>query len=630
MLFFLRKRKQPHLPDQASASNAPQAEQVDPDSGSFHEEQGMLRHIQDRLSQLAGSTENEFLTIGARLQDFHARSAQIGGASTTVTDQVGGIEIREAIGELGEIIDRMGAFLSLVERETAQSSLTLKNILQMIAGVDEPLAGFKKIMKVLHVLGTSTKIESARLGPLGEGFNSLADDVENLAVQINDKSVRIMGENVALSGKIRETLTRMSDLETARREDVYLVLDRTRSSLKMISDLHRKCAEVAAAVAASSGEVSRNISEVVTALQIHDITRQQLEHVQEALIDLDSRLEPGQSASAGMGIPYPSTVELAGEVFGVCRLQSAQLVHARDGLTVAVTGIVLNLQGLADKGRAMARWTREMIDVADGAGGSFFIELERNLSPVVALLAESVAANRNLTQAVDSVAATVGEISLFVNDIETIGEEIKLIALNSQVKAARTGAEGAALGVLAEAIQRLSVDACVQTTAVTDTLRDITRATEALSGGEAADASTGELDVEALADRLKGLIESIRGMNDGVMVTLAQTDDAAQELSSDIENTTYGITVQGTVTTAVEGITEALEQIMTQARVIAPEAATIDLAALGGRYTMQSERLIHASILQGNEAGGQLYAAGTEPGETGGDDDGLGDNVELF
>jgi hypothetical protein len=153
----------------------------------------------------------------------------------SVTDKVGGEEIRQDISALGDIIGRMGDYLTLMNGEGEQSSMTLRTILQMIAGVDKPLAGFKKIMKVLHVLGTSTKIESARLGQLGMGFYNLADDVENLAVQINDKSTRIMGENVSLSCKIRETLARMSDIEADQRDDVLLVLNKTRSSLDMIT-----------------------------------------------------------------------------------------------------------------------------------------------------------------------------------------------------------------------------------------------------------------------------------------------------------------------------------------------------------------------------------------------------------
>lgn len=633
MLFFKKKYRPLQLPAAVSAAAASQGERDELDRSCFQKLQTSLRLQQDRLQKLSGSTEDEFLGIGARLQEFYTRTVEIGTASVAVTDQVGGEEIQANIRELGDIIDRMDHFLIHLKAEAELSSISLRETLLMIARVDEPLAGFKKIMKVLHVLGTSTKIESARLGLLGASFHNVADDVENLAVQINDKSARIMAENVSLSGKIKQTLARMNEIEAAQNEDVSLVLDRTRTSLEMITGVHRKCAEVAAAIAASSNEVSRNIYEIVTSMQFHDITRQQLEHVQEALCSLESRLA-AQAGSEVTCFASSTSGEMAGEVYGVCQLQAAQLLHARDLLTKAVSGIVVNLTGLADKGRGIALQTRGMIGVADGAGDSFFVEIEKSLRPVIELLIKSTAANRNMAGAVGSVAATVGEIAIFVNDIEMIGEEIKLIALNSQVKAALTGDEGAALGVLAEAIQRLSIDACAQTAAVTDTLHEITRVTEDLLAGVSVETGSAEMDIEAMAGRLKRLIESIRAMNDSVMATLAQSDASVQALSSDIDSATVGITVHHEVSAEVISIAAELERITEQARESAPEAAATDLAALSGRYTMQSERQIHASVTGAaavllTESAGQSRQAPAAL-VTGEEDSALGDNVEFF
>jgi methyl-accepting chemotaxis protein len=634
MLFSLKKREMPQLPYAVTDAHDTHIDLSEFDSSRLYEVQATLKLQQERLQMLSGSTENEFLAIGARLQDFYMRSSEISKASAAVTDQMSGEEIQQNIRELGSIIDRMGDFLSLIEGEADQSSMTLRKTLQMIAEVDKPLAGFKKIMKVLNVLGISTKIESARLGDLGTGFHNLAEDVKNLAVQIDEKSSRIMGENVSLSCKIRETLARVSDIEAHQRKDVRLILDKTRSSLEMINGVHRKCSEVASAIASASGDVSRNISEIVTSMQFHDIVRQQLEHVQEALRDLEQWLSSDHARNNGMSRTAASGIEMAGEVFGVCRLQSAQLIHARDELHGAVTGIVQNLNSLACKGLGVAQQTREMIGAADGAGDSIFIEIEKGLAPVVGLLGKSAAANRNMTQAVWSVAETVNEISTFVVDIEAIGENIKLIAMNAQVKAAHTGVEGAALGVLAEAIQRLSVDACLQTAAVTDTLREITRVTEALSGDAALETCAGELDVEVMTGRLKGLIDSVRTMNESVMAVLAQSDSAVWELSNDIGSATGGIMVHVTVAAEIQGINEDLDLVMTQARKIAPEAATSNLAALSGRYTMHSERAIHASLADAaaaaltgsatlNMDAPATAAAGEEESE-------LGYNVELF
>jgi methyl-accepting chemotaxis protein len=275
-----------------------------------------------------------------------------------------------------------------------------------------------------------------------------------------------------------------------------------------------------------------------------------------------------------------------------------------------------------------------MVRVADGAGDSLFTEIERSLAPVVGLLAKSAAANYNLARAIDSVAETVAQISTFVIDIEAIGEEIKLIALNSQIKAALTGDEGAGLGVLAEAIQCLSVDACAQATAIACTLREITWVTEELSRGAARETHTGELSVETMAGCLKTIIDSIRAMNDGVMATLAQSDAAAQDLSHDIESATGGIMTHGVITAEVDGIIGELDKIMAQAHRISPEAAMADLAALSARYTMHSERKIHAAFTGLGTA--DLCESALQNGETmtllvsGVEESELGNNVELF
>ena len=68
MLFSQRKGKTPQLPEAASATNILHGEPVELDWASLHEVQATLRVQQERLHQLAGSTECEFLAIGARLQ----------------------------------------------------------------------------------------------------------------------------------------------------------------------------------------------------------------------------------------------------------------------------------------------------------------------------------------------------------------------------------------------------------------------------------------------------------------------------------------------------------------------------------------------------------------------------------
>lgn len=587
---------------------------------------GMLVSLGERLQFLNGSTEEEFLAIGARLHDFYARAGEIERTSRRVTDLILGEEIGRDMGALQEILDRIADYLSHAERETEESTRTLDTILGFIDHVDDSLDGFRKIIKNLHMLSTAVKIESARLGEGAAGFTTLADDVERLSVSIKEKSADIIGEKETLARMIGETLSRVTTLEAEQRANARLILDRTRHSIATLTGIHGRCSAAAALVSSHSAEVAEGIGEVVTSLQFHDITRQQIEHVSEAMDELCALL--------GDRSADPSST--AAEVADVCGLQVAQLSHARDELVTAVERIVDNLRAIARKETRMSDETREMAGTADGAGDSFFAEMERDMGRVAEVLSENAAANHNLVSAMGSVVASVRDIADFVTAIEEIGSEIELIALNSQVKAANTGEGGAALGVLAEAIQHLSVEARARTGAVSDTLRKVTEVTESLSSGFDATAGTIATEVNSLIAELKGLLSSVRGVNGQLLSLLGSMDGEVQALSRDIDGATSTVGVHQTVAGVIGEAIAGLDEVVREVRPLVPAAAAgvqeRRLRELVERYTMHSERKVHETIVGRGSAkrAGAASAGFATPAAVAASDDGFGDNVELF
>ena len=586
-----------------------------------------LERMNERLSDVAGTTEDEFLAIGARLQEFYRRAGEISEMSTEMAAQVTGAEINEAIRGLQEITARMGDYLTRKELETEKSAQTLNEILLLLDRAAGPLSGFKKINKSLRMLGISTKIESARLGQSAAGFETLANDVTQLSIQVSDKAGTILEQKDALSAIIRQTLAQVLTLGGEQRRQVRGILDKTRLSLTTLTDVNERCSLAAAAISAASAEVSQNIGEVVMSMQFHDIVRQQIEHVAEALDELRGRLDD-REGSAGQ----------AEDAGAVCELQSAQLRHAGAELDTAVQRIVENLREIAAKEARMAEGTREMAGVADQTGSSFLTEMEDDLAVVAAVLGQSSETNRTLAVAMNTVVGTVGEIAGFVGDIENVGEEIELIALNAQVKAALTGEEGAALGVLAEAIQRLSVDAITQTSAVSGTLKLITEATDGLSSSADADVSELDGEVQVMVDSLTGLLKSLQRVNEKLDNCLSTVKETVQSLCTDIEHATTGITAHQKVSRVLSEVVGELSGVVSEARRLAPAGFGLEsaegLQRLAERYTMHSERKIHASIFNGGSVvmptAGAVPLTGEQADMPPGESDGFGDNVELF
>ncbi len=626
-LSFLRRfNLSSHLPsaDFDSSSTAP----VDELSITSHfgEWNGRLSAIGSQIALLNGSTEDEFLAIGARLHDFYSRAAQIEGMSHEVADLILGEEISRNMIALHGIVDRITDCLSRADEETGQSTATLQTILSYIGCVNEPLDGFRRIIKNLHMLSTAVKIESARLGEGAVGFNTLADDVERLSFSIKEKSTAILAEKDALSAMISGAFARVSSAGMENQQNVCGILDKTRADLAALADINDRCSAAVGVVTTSSGETAESIAEVVTSLQFHDITRQQIEHVKEALDEQCLHLTA----------PTAEPLKVAGEVADVGELQVAQLRHARDELSSAVVRIVENLRDIAQVQNRMSDETRVMTGTADQAGHSFFVEMEEGIGRVTEGLADNAAANRNLASAMESVVSSVRNIAGFVTDIEEIGSEIELIALNSQVKAANTGDGGAALGVLAESIQHLSVDARARTSAVSETLRKVTEVTEGLNREVNTDVRVIAEEVDELIGEIRNLLGSVREVNERILGLLGRVDTAVQSLSRDIDLATGVMTVHDTSSAVIEEVLAEIESVVGDVRQFVPASADhvkeLRLRELADRYTMHSERKVHNSLFEGQAVAAAPAMAASPPAMSGGvvDDDGFGDNVELF
>lgn len=583
-----------------------------------------LEPVIANLGRIGGATEQEFLHIGAQLQDFQLRSSDVAGQANRLVEQVSGEGSAHVVGRLRQMMADMETYLSAVRQKSRKSCTTLEGILSLLEQVAQPLEGFRKMTKALRMLGISTKIESSRQGDAGAGFLTLAMDVEKLSHLVSEKSNSILDHSRQLSAMIGENLKNVKSSEASQDIELGQAMAGTAKSLENLLGANERCQQVGSLVATTSEEVAASISNVVSSMQAHDITRQQIEHVVEALTLLDGRL--------GDVFGTEGASRMAAEIGDVCELQAAQLRHASGSFTGALEEIITSLRALANQQITLAEETMRSSGAADpGAGGSFIDDIRRRLETVTAVLVRCTEADREMARITMRVADTIGEISGFVTDIEEIGSEIDLIALNSQVKAAHTGREGAALGVLAEAIKRLSVDALAQTESVSDTLSRIKADTaHFLEGGEN-EGGGEEGTVEAMGAELGEVLGSLAVMNDELARSLSALVDTVQSLSTDIERVTGGVTVQEQVRAMADQSVSTLGALVREARRIEPASAEFknNLRHIEERYTMESERHIHEALMR--RRGGAVQPARTaerRPASRPGSD--FGDNVDLF
>lgn len=581
----------------------------------------------ETLRRMAGATEDEFLQIGAEVQDFYRRSSDITQMADRLVELVSGDNAQFLTARLHQIMADMESYLAEARTRSADSCSTLKQVQNQLEKLSEPLDGFQKMNKALRMLSISTKIESARLGELGSGFVNLALDVEKLSHQVSDKSAAIMSHRTLMANMIGSNLTTVHLSEITQNATVASSLKSTVASLQVLVSVNERCTRFGGKVAAVSTEVTGNISEIVSSMQMHDMTRQQVEHVVEAL----ERLSGSLSGIANEPVDEERRLALIVESGDVCELQEAQLRFASSEIYSAVVTIVTNLRDVACKQSQMAFETRNVAGVADASGTSFVDEMSSGMNAITTALSLCATADRNMAETMKKVALTIGEIAVFVADIEAIGSEIDLIALNAQVKAAHTGLEGAALGVLAEAIKLLSDEAVRQTDAVAVTLKSINAATEHLS----LDADSEEENLGSRIAFMQGevaeILRALAGMNRELFSIMSGLSDRVASLTDDVERATSGIDVHERIKTMSDGVLGMLAEIVHHARRIVPASSEFkeNLRHMEQRYTMQSERHIHEALARKRSGHTSVPAESIQKVSTP-DDSEFGDNVDLF
>lgn len=362
---------------------------------------------------------------------------------------------------------------------------------------------------------------------------------------------------------------------------------------------------------------SEALNGVVTALQFHDITRQQIEHVVEALVHL-----------AGDGDSGSRTRRLSADEVAVMEVQRRQLVGAAEAFAASVERVKRELGQIASRGREMAGEANTLLGLAGGQQSSFFDQMERCFAGVLAAVAGCTALNDETANAMGELQRTVAGLQDCIADIRTIALGINRLALNSAIEAVRLGAAGEPLGVVAGAMQTLRADVEMRSDDTENLLAALSGAV--LSMIQPA-AQTPESDQgyghASVTDELRTRIDELHGSSEHSLTRSQQISAAAATLCAEVQLASESFTVGAQGHKILDRCCGVLQRIVVESGV-QTTGATSGMKHLAARYTMQSERDVHQM------ATGQVNLA-TSPEEESrvtvpvptGD---FGDNVELF
>lgn len=574
-----------------------------------------LKMLADELKQTAQNSEEEFMFIGSRLQDFFTMTERIVKMSSNITHFLSGTNMTETIVRLRELINQMNEYIQYSEIETSQRVKELTHLLGTIKSLYAPIEEIKRNIKRLNTLGFATRIHSG----ISDGTSILAEDIEKLSSEIVMKKTHVLESLQSLAATIEETLALISSTSESQLHKAWVIVDNTMTSLTTLTDKRTQSTIIAKSISVFSERAFRSVEEIVKYLQFHDITYQKMVHMKDVLYDLATKMEQVKQEKNFHG---EDTIQHISELEFMCMDRAKHISTFRDTLTSAVTHIVENLSIVNSNICNVSDDVIELVGRDKSGDQHFLSDMDHSITSTnaaVSALSDNADHSLGLSKTIRSFSETLEEISAFLENIGRIEDDIELIALNASVKAANRGKGGEALGVIAESIRILLTDIRRETAGLSNTLRSIISIIENLSARVTKE-SKRDTEVYSRTDVLKTMVDNLYRMNKEFSFSLSGIDTDSKALSEAIEKTIQDIHTHVIVAEVCNKIIIELENMGSYAHAL--------ITATGSPGT--DIPLKHKPSKEEAPGQGQVRNDGAYTRKEKGEKDEFGENVELF
>jgi len=518
----------------------------------------LTERICHEIGAITRHTEEEFLTIGAGLMDFHKRARTISEMSSEVAARMTGPVIVTAIDSMNRLLEKMETYLLRSQNDTATRAETLRHILDLADHSHKSLEAFHLISKALHSVSVIAKVHKAQLMAKDPEFRDFFLDVDRLARTVAEKSDNISEDLSSLQNGITAVLTRLLVFQENQQSNARMCLDRTASVLCSITGQYGLSANTAKNVCRRSEEIVRNVEEIVADIQFHDIARQQFEHIGSAFGSLreilSSPSSPAQSASCAAALD-PAMGRF-------CESHSVGLLRIRDTFVTAVREITDDLLHISVGVRDISGDIQKIAGGNGSHGRTFLEEMEETLSSVkksFAALSDNAERSRELADDIIPLLDMTKEMETFAVAVEDIADDIEIISFNTEIKSCSVGSEGSDIAVVSSRIRRLSSETAIHAKKVIELLMSIAAAMAQLSSTIDVERTHILAEINDISDHLEGLIHGISDLNGQIFSISAGIAKESGMLSPDIERATRSIRIHTVVDRNVTGVVQTLK-----------------------------------------------------------------------
>ncbi|MDR3493626.1 MAG: hypothetical protein P4L82_03395 [Ancalomicrobiaceae bacterium] len=533
----------------------------------------LFQYVDRELEKARAEIEQRFLAGGAALAAAYdlvgELLAALDGAVAAFSDE----SARLAAERLKDAVAELGRSTVTEERRLAE----LGAMANVGTSISPMIKDMQAILEYIGVCASATRVTGAG----SNEFVGFADDITNYVAAAE-------GEVDRFAARLEHIQLRLHSVGTESGRAVRLMAETIPSlsttlidAAAAIAQRRHELEKIAGRAATLVNGVKTKVASVLSSLQIGDVTRQRIEHVQAGMRHVLA--ERGDQAEL-LGLHAAAHQLFGGLVRSLqadFREQTRQIVSTMHSLGHDAEAILVFHRSIDHSGQAGARDPMQAVETGVTAARGLVVEI--------------AAAQRRAVEARD---AAWGLATELLDDMGRIGnlrnvrDDIRCLAINAFLRCARMGAKGRAVGVIATEMNTAAERLGHAADSILKRVADIRTQADRLSGGEARPNIAGELnDVAATlraANASTGSHLEVIARQGGAVV--ARIDGIVAELD-------FGKSLGE----ALEACASALR--LGQSAAAAGPAAT-DNALIKqfseyqyAHYTMASERDVHRAIL---------------------------------
>jgi methyl-accepting chemotaxis protein len=549
--------------------------------------QSQAKELSGCLAALHTPLEEAFVVVGGRLGQAFETARNVTLLAEVLASRLSEPQFQETLSGL----DRGAKAVTDLQSQKTGRWEALTSVMGSAREISEALSKVERMMAHLGIIGLNGKIQAANLDNTKADFTVFTDATIRLASRGRQVVADSMAAVTDLQRQTEKAIQLQSEFEGTHMAELAKVGGRLSGSISSMRAKQSDSMRLLSTLPDNLRAVHSKIGSVVSDMQFGDITRQRLEHSEEALKLLSSVLSQDRTVFdeeiAEADLPLLTEA--------ICTLHATQLDQASDQFLTRKRDIDTSLRWIAET-LQQVRASAEGIHSAQD-GSSFLMEIDHDLEKVAEVVTHF---NDSVNATEEAMRKVVGAASAAVAALKSLGElviDLNIIGLNASIRCGNVGMKGKALDVIAQELRGYARQARGSSDSIVARLADVIRQAESLS----VDRSGFIDELAELRTWLEEAVERLRQAGGETGWVLNHIQESADGLASSIDEALGHFNGLGAFNGDLQKTAHRLRAMADAARPPMSETQLQDerrrvLGFLAAHYTMSSERDIHRLI----------------------------------